>query len=295
MTTATSQEYSEEFLQYVGNEKQYSPATLKAYGRDLNRFLEFCGDREVIAIQPAEIKQFIAHMKKMDLSAKTISRVLSCLRSFYKYLNREGYCKVNPAAVVRNPKGDSRLPQRLDVDQVNQLLEKAPESDVEKRDLAIAELLYSSGLRVSELVNINLNDMDLKHGAIHVMGKGNKARLVPVGKQAREAIETWLSCRVELNPESPLFTNKNGNRLTTRSVQLRLKALSKRQLYTDGVHPHMLRHSFATHLLENSGDLRAVQELLGHEDINTTQIYTHLDVRHLTKTYDQAHPRARRK
>ena len=287
--------HQDQFQRYLVTEKLYSKATIDAYERDLNRFNGHFGEVDVRDIRPLEVKQFIAHMKRDGLSARSISRVLSCLRTYYKFLIREGYCKVNPVAVIRNPKGESRLPKSLDVDQVSELLANSPKTDIEKRDSAIFELLYSSGLRVSELVSINLSDIDLRSGVVHVLGKGNKARLVPVGKIAKQSIEAWLKCRSSVDPALPLFTNNRGERLSVRSVQVRLKAMGAKQLHTEGVHPHMLRHSFATHILESSGDLRAVQELLGHDDINTTQIYTHLDVRHLTKTYDNTHPRARKK
>lgn len=282
-----------EFLTHLRIEKEYSAATLSAYERDLRLFCEEQDD--VLTASPNSVKRFIAKLSQKGLAASSISRVLSCLRSFYRYAVREGCCTVNPAAVIRNPKGKSRLPKTLDVDQINYLLDVAPKTLLEKRDRAMFELMYSGGIRLQELIGIDVKDIDLSEGLVHVVGKGNKARLAPVGRAAKKAIHDWLLTRGQFELNDPLFTSKHGNRLSARSVQKRLKAYGVKELGSSGLHPHMLRHSFATHMLESSGDLRAVQELLGHENISTTQVYTHLDSAYLSKVYERAHPRAKRK
>ena len=282
----------EEFLTYLRIEKEYSVATLSAYERDLRLFCSEQGD--VLAATPNSVKRFIARLSQKGLAASSISRVLSCLRSFYRYAVREGWCTANPASVIRNPKGKSRLPKALDVDQINYLLDIEPQSQLEKRDRAMFELMYSSGIRLQELVGIDIKDVDLNEGLVHVIGKGNKARLAPIGRAANKAIQDWLATRGAFELGDPLFTTMKGKRLSPRTVQTRLRAYGVKQLGSSGLHPHMLRHSFATHLLESSGDLRAVQELLGHENISTTQVYTHLDSGYLAKVYERAHPRAKR-
>ena len=292
MTVAAVPSEVESFLTYLKIEKDYSPATLAAYERDLNTFV--AAQDNLLAASPDDIKRFVARLNQKGLASSSISRTLSCLRSFYRYGVREGWCDANPAAVVRNPKGKSRLPRTLDVDQLNYLLDAEPESDIELRDRAMFELMYSGGLRLQELVGININDVDLNSGVVQVLGKGQKSRLAPIGTAARDAIQAWLRARDRFDASDPLFTSKSGKRLTPRSVQGRLKTYGVKRLGSSGLHPHMLRHSFATHLLESSGDLRAVQELLGHENISTTQIYTHLDAGYLAKVYDRAHPRAKR-
>ncbi len=282
----------EDFLAYLRIEKEYSPATIEAYERDLTKFC--VEQQDVLSATPDNVKQFIARLNRKGLAASSISRTLSCLRSFYRYAIREGWCTSNPAEVIRNPKGSSRLPKTLDVDQMNYLLDVEPQTRLEKRDRAMFELMYSGGIRLQELVGIDIKDVDLKEGLVHVTGKGNKARLAPIGRGAKKAINTWLGVRGRFDLSDPLFTSNQGKRLSPRSVQTRLKAYGVKLLGSSGLHPHMLRHSFATHMLESSGDLRAVQELLGHENISTTQVYTHLDSGYLAKVYEKAHPRAKR-
>ncbi|MCY4130400.1 MAG: tyrosine recombinase XerC [Gammaproteobacteria bacterium] len=282
----------EEFLAHLRIEKEYSAATLAAYERDLRLF---CDEQEnVLSATPDSVKRFIARLNQKGLAASSISRILSSLRSFYRYAIREGWCTANPAGVIRNPKGKSRLPKTLDVDQLNYLLDVEPETPLEKRDRAMFELMYSGGIRLQELVGINIKDIDLNEGLVHVIGKGNKARLAPIGTAAKKAIQVWLGTRGPFELSDPLFTSRQGKRLSPRSIQTRLKIYGVKQLGSSGLHPHMLRHSFATHMLESSGDLRAVQELLGHENISTTQVYTHLDSGYLAKVYERAHPRAKR-
>ena len=282
----------EEFLTHLRIEKEYSVATLAAYERDLRLFCD--EQRNVLSATPSSVKQFMARLSQKGLASSSISRTLSCLRSFYRYAIREGWCTANPAGVIRNPKGKSRLPKTLDVDQMNYLLDVEPQTRLEKRDRAMFELMYSSGIRLQELVGIDIKDVDLNEGLVHVIGKGKKARLAPVGTAAKRAIHDWLSTRGHFELSDPLFTSRQGKRLSPRSIQTRLKMYGVKQLGSSGLHPHMLRHSFATHMLESSGDLRAVQELLGHENISTTQVYTHLDSGYLAKVYERAHPRAKR-
>ncbi len=232
------------------------------------------------------------------MSGRSLQRNLSAIRAFYRFLLREGLVTRNAAQSVRAPKSPRLLPSLLDADQTARLLEMDGSDPVGRRDRAMLELIYSSGLRVAELVGLDLDDLDFTQGEVRVTGKGNQQRLLPVGRLALRAIRDWLPQRQEWlagNGERALFVNRRGRRLSTRSVQYRAAHWGVRQGLASHVHPHMLRHSFASHMLESSGDLRAVQELLGHANISTTQIYTHLDFQHLAKVYDQAHPRARRK
>jgi integrase/recombinase XerC len=222
---------------------------------------------------------------------------LSATRAFYRYLIGEGVAQYNPAEGVQAPKSPKKLPKLLDVDQAAQLLEIDDKDPLAIRDKAILELMYSSGLRLSELVMLNIDSLDLADAMVTVVGKGKKTRAVPIGEQARKAIKQWLKIRDNManDEEFAVFVSQRGNRISRRSIQQRLKLWAKKQGITNLVNPHMLRHSFASHLLESSGDLRAVQELLGHADISTTQVYTHLDFQHLANVYDDAHPRARKK
>jgi len=225
-----------------------------------------------------------------------VARLLSSVRGLYRYLNQEGLCQHDPATGLSAPKGERRLPKLLDTDRAMQLLDGGVEDDfIGLRDQAMLELFYSSGLRLSELVGLNLDQLDLPAGMVRVLGKGNKVRELPVGRKAREALQAWLPVRALANPaDGAVFIGQQGRRLGARAVQVRVRQAGVREL-GQHLHPHMLRHSFASHLLESSQDLRSVQELLGHADIGTTQIYTHLDFQHLAKVYDQAHPRAKRK
>lgn len=222
-----------------------------------------------------------------------MSRVLSSLRSFYAFLMRCGIANANPADGIRAPKQKLALPKTLDTDQAAKLFDFKPASPIEMRDRAMIEVFYGSGIRLAELVDIDIDDLDLVNGFATITGKGNKTRIVPLGSYTVDAIQAWLATRPDADASEPLFTGRGGKRISRRNVQMRLKRLSAVNLGTDVLHPHMLRHSFASHLLESSGDLRAVQELLGHADISTTGIYTHLDFQHLAKVYDAAHPRAK--
>jgi integrase/recombinase XerC len=235
--------------------------------------------------------------RRQQISARSSQRELSALRSFFNYLISEHQFRYNPAQTVQAPKAKQPLPKTLDVDQVQQLVEIKADSPLAIRDKAILELFYSCGLRLSELVNLNLDKLQLSEALVEVKGKGDKTRLIPIGRKAVEALNSWLHIRSQFMKEhtDAVFLSERGTRLSQRSVQQRLRHWAQVQGMASHVHPHMLRHSFASHILESSGDLRAVQELLGHSDINTTQIYTHLDFQHLAKVYDKAHPRANKK
>ncbi len=289
-----------EFLNYLASERRYSAHTVAHYKRDLTCLSAYC-DRHAVGdwreLTPAQARAFLADLHRRGLSGRTIQRALSAARSFYRYLLREGFTKTSPIAGLAPPRSQRRLPATLSSDEAVKLVQVAGEDGLAARDRALLELLYSSGLRLSEVTALNLNDLDLSGGLVRVTGKGGKTRIVPVGSHACAALRRWFSLRGRLaSPgEQAVFVNRRGGRLGARSVQLRLRHWAQRQGIGRPVHPHVLRHSFATHLLESGGDLRAVQELLGHANISTTQIYTHLDFQHLAKVYDQAHPRARKK
>jgi integrase/recombinase XerC len=290
------------FLDHLRYERRCSAHTIDAYARDLTRFAAMT-DRPWTEVQSHQVTAYIARLHSADLQPRSIQRALSSLRSFYRYLRDQRLVSHDPTTGIRAPKTRARLPKLLDTDQAAQLLDFTPGDPDEVRDRAIAELFYGSGLRLSELTGANVEDLDLTEGFMTVRGKGGKVRQVPLGRHCIAAIRAWLAIRTEADgaarqnapaaDPTPLFTGRGGRRIAPRTVQLRLKRLAIRQLGSDELHPHMLRHSFASHLLESSSDLRAVQELLGHADISTTQIYTHLDFQHLARVYDAAHPRAR--
>ncbi len=287
-------------MAYLSSERRYSPHTRAAYGRDIAQWITFCQGQSIErwqAVDSQHLRLYVAHRHGGGLDARSIQRELSAIRSFFDYLLREAVVKLNPAIGVRAPKRAKRLPATLDVDQVNRLLTPDADAVLSSRDQAILELLYSSGLRLSELTGLDLTDLSLRQGMVRVSGKGGKQRELPVGSKALAALQEWIQDRAALVPtdQQALFVNRRGQRLGARSIQRMVKLQGQRQGLQHHVHPHRLRHSFASHLLESSGDLRAVQELLGHADISTTQIYTHLDFQHLAKVYDQAHPRARKK
>ena len=291
----------EEFIRKLRTERHYSPRTLEAYQRDLQKLTHFCEQAEIenwTLLEQADIRRYIASRHRQGISSKTLQRELSACRSFFNWLLKNGKLKHNPAIDVRAPKAARKLPETLDVDQAMQLMEIKADDRLAVRDRAILELFYSSGLRVSELVALNLADLDMKEAMVDVIGgKGGKDRRLPVGAKAQAALKTWLFHRNELTKlaEPALFLTQRGTRMGVRNIQLRIKDWARKQGLDKDLHPHMLRHSFASHLLESSHDLRAVQELLGHEDIGTTQIYTHLDFQHLAEVYDKAHPRAHKK
>ena len=289
------------FLAYLRAEKRASQQTIDNYLRDIHKLMVYCDSQAITDIQSIDafhIRQCMSELHRQSLSPRSLQRWLSGVRSFFNVLIKKQKLKKNPCEGIKAPKSNKPLPKTLDTDQVNQLLKDFADTFVGARDAAMLELMYSSGVRLSELTGLNLTDIDWSNGSITVTGKGNKMRQLPVGRYALKALKAWLRWRDKQSKktnEPAVFISAQGNRLSQRSVQLRLKALSKSQLLDQSVNPHMLRHSFASHLLESSGDLRAVQELLGHANISTTQIYTHLDFQHLAKVYDQAHPRAQKK
>jgi integrase/recombinase XerC len=288
------------FLERLKTERRLSPHTVSAYQRDLNALLGFCereGVEALTALDSYAVRRFAAESHRRGLSARSVARRLSAVRTFLHYLVETRLLKSNSAVHVQAPKPSRRLPSTLDADQVASLLAISGDDLVTLRDRAILELFYSSGLRLAELVGLDVGDVDLADRMVRVTGKGSKTRIVPVGKHAIAALNDWLAVRAELAaPSEPaMFLSTRGRRIGPRTVQLRLRHWARVQGAPTGVHPHMLRHSFATHLLESSGNLRAVQELLGHASLSTTQIYTHLDFQHLAHVYDQAHPRARRR
>ena len=288
------------FLQYLRTERRMSPHTVTNYHRDLLRLNDFRAKqslRDWRAFDVHQARAYVAALHRAGLSGRSIQRFLSSARAFYRYLLREKMVTQNPLVGVSAPKTPKRLPKTLSAEQTGALIGIKATDPVSIRDRAILELFYSSGLRLAELVGLDLDALDLADASVRVTGKGAKTRVLPVGRYARSAVQQWLTVRAQFaaSGEKALFVGRNGARLGARAVQLRLSHWARRQGLNVPVHPHMLRHSFASHLLESSGDLRAVQELLGHADISTTQIYTHLDFQHLAKVYDKAHPRARRK
>ena len=288
------------FFSYLSVERRMSPHTDSNYRRDLQRFVAHCdknGAPDWQRVDDQHVRSFAAAEFRQGSSPRSIQRRLSAIRSFYNFLLREGVVKVNPAVDVSAPKPKKRLPATIDVDQMTRLLSFRTDEEMSVRDKAIMELFYSSGLRLSELVGLGVLDIDLADRTVRVLGKGSKDRVVPVGKHAVEAITHWLKERTKLAAigNTALFVGKRGDRISPRTVQKLVAQWAQRQGLGVHVHPHMFRHSFATHLLESSQNLRGVQELLGHANIATTQIYTHLDFQHLAKIYDAAHPRARKK
>ncbi|MCV6609727.1 MAG: tyrosine recombinase XerC [Amphritea sp.] len=291
------------FYSYLSVERQLSPHTLSNYRRDIERLQEYLQHSTLFpdgrinwsVVEPRHIRNFVACAHREGLGGKSIQRLLSAIRSFYNYMHREGLVQSNPALSIQAPKSPRRLPQTLDADQVDQLLQPVdPDDPLECRDQAMMELIYSSGLRLSELVSLNIDSIDWGDASLSVVGKGNKERRLPIGGKAMAALDRWMDVRDTMTgfDEMALFVGKPGTRLTARSVQKRIDRRGKMQHTQGKVYPHRLRHSFASHMLESSGDLRAVQELLGHSDISTTQIYTHLDFQHLMDVYESAHPRA---
>ena len=299
-TSSTAQQSVEDYLAVLKHERRLSDHTLKAYRRDISKLLDFFDQRGILlwqGINPHNVRLFAASLNANGMNANSIKRILSSGRGLANFLIKLGILKSNPFDDVRAPKGEKRLPKTLSVDQIVSLVELDATDPLSYRDKAMLELFYSSGLRLSELCGIDLNDIDLSESMLRVRGKGSKERDLPVGQQANQAIRNWLLQRnaLPIKEFEALFISKLGNRISPRNVQARVKYWAKRQGVEVQVSPHMLRHSFASHVLESSGELRAVQELLGHANISTTQIYTHLDFQHLAQVYDDAHPRARGK
>ncbi len=285
------------FIDYLKVVKNFSEHTTKNYKRDLDKFVGFLSDNSTLLekCDEQDIRLFVNQERRKGLSPRSIQRVLSSCRSFFNYLVEHKGFEKNHAQNISSPKSSKTLPKALDADLIQKLLNFKPKSELETRDKAIAELFYSSGLRLSELQGIDIKDISITERTCRVLGKGNKTRDLPIGRQAIKSLRDWILIREKYSNESDLaiFINKQGKRLSNRSIQARLKKLSTER-GLPAVHPHMLRHSFASHILESSGDLRAVQEMLGHADIGTTEIYTKLDFQHLSKVYDKAHPRAKK-
>ena len=286
------------YLDYLENIKGLSSNTAVSYKRDLvklSKFLHASGVSDFESLTEEIFSAWIADLFQNNVSARSIQRHISASKGFFNYLKKSGLISDSPFQLINSPKSPSYLPNILSPEEVSQLLNFKPKNSQEKRDLAIIELIYSSGLRVSEAVNSNLNDFEENKNFLRVIGKGSKTRLVPVGRYAQNAINDWMLERDKLSTkDNALFVNLRGGRITTRSVQERIKNIALMQGLPP-VNPHMLRHSFATHLLESSGDLRSIQELLGHSSLSTTQIYTRLDYQHLMKVYENSHPRAHKK
>lgn len=290
----------DEFIHYLKVERQLSPHTLSSYQRDLTQAIEYFmeqGCDSWLNIDGHHYRAYVARQHRKNLSGKTIQRQLSSLRRLYEFLIKEQLISHNPVKGVSAPKTGRKLPKAPDIEQVDQLLHSQDDDLLHVRDCAMFELLYSSGLRLSELTNIDCIDLKMADQQLRVLGKGNKERELPIGKKALAALQKWLAVRGQKakTDEQALFVSRFGTRISQRGVQQRLEKMAIEQGLPVHLHPHMLRHAFASHMLESSGDLRAVQELLGHADISTTQIYTHLDFQHLAEVYDKAHPRARKK
>jgi integrase/recombinase XerC len=293
-------DWIDKFIRHLEFERRLSDLTCKHYRRDMDAIAEYCDQYEITGwkdLDNEHVRAFAAACFRKGLSPRSIQRRLSAARSFYRYLIREKHAKKNPVDSVSAPKSAKRLPGNLDADRMAQLLEIRGDGPIVVRDRAILELLYSSGLRLAELTDLDIGDVDLADQTVRVTGKGNKDRIVPVGRHARRAVSEWLKLRGDFlrDEAKALFVSRQGNRLSARSVQARVSYWARRQGIDTRVYPHLFRHSFATHLLESSHDLRGVQELLGHANISTTQIYTHLDFQHLAQIYDKTHPRARKK
>ncbi len=288
------------FLDHLKSERRLSDHIRRNYRLDVNALYRYCrkeGLRDWRQVNNYHVLSFMAREHRGGLSPRSIQRRLSAVRTYFNYLIREKVIKVNPGVGVVAPQAPKRLPETLDTDRMAHLLQFEGHDPIITRDRAVMELLYSSGLRLSELVSLNVGDVDLRDRTVRVLGKGNKTRVVPVGSYAVHALTEWLNNRDELAApdQKAMFVSTRGNRLSPRSVQARVRSWALKRGITTKVHPHLFRHSFATHMLESSGDLRAVQELLGHADIRTTQIYTHLDFQHLARIYDESHPRARKR
>ena len=286
------------FLAHLRNERRYSPLTAENYARDIRRLFKLADPTPLGELKSHHIRRFVAQLHAQGLGGKSLARMLSAWRSFYNYLMRDHQCKGNPCAGLRAPKSARNLPHALSPDEAVRMVE-LPTADgmLAVRDKAMFELFYSSGLRLAELVGLDAAALYFNDAAVRVTGKGSKTRIVPLGSHAIAALQAWLAVRDQLAKadELALFVGQRGQRISPRAIQLRMKEWGIKQGITSNVHPHLLRHSFATHVLQSSGDLRAVQEMLGHASISTTQVYTHLDFQYLSKIYDAAHPRAKKK
>lgn len=285
-----------DFLRYLKTEKNVSPHTERCYLSDLEQFFDFLGETDFAKVDHQVLRQFLAHLVKQKIRKSSMSRKLSALRTFYKYLNREGILTTNPARLVATPKQDKRLPSVLTVDDATRLMEAPKDGDhTQLRDRAVLETLYSTGIRASELVGMNQEDINPHDRLVRIRGKGRKERIVPIGEKALAMLQAYMAVRAGGSAPSAVFTGPSGKRLTARTVQRILGTYRKKLGIAQKASPHTLRHSFATHMLESGADLRAIQELLGHASLSTTQRYTHLNLDSLMETYDKAHPRARKR
>ena len=287
----------QDFLAHLANERRLSHNTLLNYARDITALLELAAATPLAKLQLHQVRRFVAQLHSRGLDGRSLARMLSAWRGFYRYLARDHGYSNNPCIGLRAPKAKKSLPHALSPDEAGRMMEIPEDDPLATRDKAIYELFYSSGLRLSELTGLAPGDVNFSDATVRVTGKGAKTRVVPVGSQALAALKNWLQKRELLvkEGEHALFVNRNGTRLTARAVQYRMKEWGLKLGLAANVHPHVLRHSFASHVLQSSGDLRAVQEMLGHASISTTQVYTHLDFQQLAKVYDAAHPRAKRK
>jgi integrase/recombinase XerC len=295
---AARQDLLQGFLAYLGNERQYSPLTSENYARDIRQLFKAAGDTALAEIKNHQVRRYVAQLHGQGLGGKSLARMLSAWRSFYNYLIRDHKFQANPCLGLRAPKSPRNLPHTLSPDEAVRLVDLPEDGDtLSVRDKAMFELLYSSGLRLAELVSLTPQALSFSEGTVRVTGKGSKERIVPLGSHAMAALQRWLPLRSALLKvdEQALFINRNGTCIGPRAVQLRMKEWGIKQGISSNAHPHLLRHSFASHVLQSSGDLRAVQEMLGHASISTTQVYTHLDFQYLSKIYDSAHPRAKKK
>ncbi|OGS91241.1 MAG: tyrosine recombinase XerC [Gallionellales bacterium GWA2_60_18] len=292
-----NRQYLQGYLAWLRNEKRYSALTAENYARDLHHLFELAADTPLADLKIHHIRRYIAQLHGKGLGGRSLARMLSAWRGFFNYLMRDHGYTDNPCAGLRAPKSPKTLPQALSPDEAARMVDLPGDTPEALRDKAMFELFYSSGLRLAELVDLDPEQLDLTSGEVRVTGKGNKTRIVPLGQYAITALQTWLAVRDRLAKagETALFVGARGQRISPRVIQLRMKQWGIKQGITSNVHPHLLRHSFATHVLQSSGDLRAVQEMLGHASISTTQVYTHLDFQYLSKIYDAAHPRAKKK
>lgn len=292
-------DYLNQYLDFLHFERGLSDNTRNHYARDIEQLIQLSQPNALSSLQVAQVRKYIATLHGNGLSGRSIARMLSSWRGFFDYLVQRHQFKHNPVIGMRAPKSPKSLPQALSIEQASKLVDIAGNDALSQRDHAMMELFYSSGLRLSELVGLNIDHIDFTEGSVMVTGKGNKTRIVPLGKHAADAMMQWLPVRAQMLTKHPhekaVFISKQGRRISGRNIEYRMKTWSIKQGLHTAVHPHMLRHSFASHVLQSSGDLRAVQEMLGHANISTTQVYTHLDYQHLTKIYDASHPRAKKK
>jgi len=298
-TDSPNQKYLQGYLDWLRNEKRYSELTIENYARDLGHLFDLSADTPLANLKIHQIRRFIAQLHGKGLGGRSLARMLSAWRGFFTFLMRDHGLTDNPCAGLRPPKSPKTLPQALSPDEAARMVNLPEDTTEAIRDKAMFELFYSSGLRLAELVSLDLKEMqeDIRAGEVRVTGKGSKTRIVPLGQYACSALQAWISVRgtIAKKGEAALFVGVRGSRITSRVVQMRMKQWGIKQGVSSHVHPHLLRHSFATHVLQSSGDLRAVQEMLGHASISTTQVYTHLDFQYLSKIYDAAHPRAKKK